>query len=457
MSPAPESFFLRFLFERLNESDIRYAVMRNYELLPNSVGGSDLDILLHPEDEEIARAVISEAIAMAGGDEIGHVNVVGFTKISAFGRGNIFEDSWWGVEIDLFYGFYFFGAAQLLSNDILSRRFRLQNEIRVLPVDLAATLGVVKELLFNDTLPPRYLAVAANAAKNNWNELQADLAPIGEPALALLRDLCLTTPNSSDIVTKSCAFRYAVLRAAFLRSPLNFLRFRFLHEWSKVSRFLNSPGMVVTVLGADGAGKSTVITAIEPVLSAATHGAFIVKHLRPGFLPPLARFKGKKAQQGGPVTDPHGSNPSGWFGSLLRVFYLMADYVMGYWLVVRPKIAKSPAIFLFDRYAYDMVLDPHRFRVALPSRIIRWFTRLAPKPDLIFCLHGSPEALAARKQELPLEEVRRQVVALKTFAATEPRAILVSTETTIEETRDQILNAIAGHCAKRTKNTLRSD
>ena len=457
MSPVPENFFLQLLFERLNVSDIRYAVMRNYEQLPSSVGGSDLDILVHPEDEDIVREVIAEAIMKAGGVEIGYMNVVGFTKISAFGRGDIFEDSWWGVEIDLFFGVYFGGVVQLLSNDILSRRFCLHNEIRVLPDDLAAILGVVKELLHNDILPPRYLAVAADAAKENWNELCADLAPIGESAIALLRDLCLSVPDSADILTKSRAFRYTVLRTAFIHSPLTFLQFRFLYEWSKVYRFMNSPGMVVAVLGTDGAGKSTIITAIEPVLSAATHGTFIVKHLRPGLLPPLARLKGKQTQQDGPVTDPHGSSPSGWLGSLLRVLYLTADYVLGYWLVVRPKISKSPTIYLFDRYTYDMALDPRRFRIALPARIIRWFIRLAPNPDLIFCLHGSPEALAARKQELPLEEVKRQVVALKAFAATEPRAILVSTETTVEETRDQILNAIAGHCAKRSRNTLRCD
>jgi hypothetical protein len=46
MTHAPEGLFLQQLFERFNESGIRYAVMRNHEPLPFSAGGSDLDIIV---------------------------------------------------------------------------------------------------------------------------------------------------------------------------------------------------------------------------------------------------------------------------------------------------------------------------------------------------------------------------------------------------------------------------
>jgi hypothetical protein len=65
---------------------------------------------------------------------------------------------------------------------------------------------------------------------------------------------------------------------------------------------------------------------------------------------------------------------------------------------------------------------------------------------LIICLHGDPEVLAARKKELPLSEVRRQVEALIAFSKKEKKAALVSTESTIDETRDLILEAIKSAC-----------
>ena len=125
--------------------------------------------------------------------------------------------------------------------------------------------------------------------------------------------------------------------------------------------------------------------------------------------------------------------------------YLSLDYVLGYWLWTRPKIAKQPTVILFDRYAYDMALDPRRFRIGLSSRISQWFAALAPKPDLIIGLHGTPEVIAARKHELTVDETRRQVQALREFASLEPRAVLVTTDTSIEETRDQVLHALMSY------------
>ncbi len=42
--------FLICLFEKLEGEHIRYAVLWNYELLPASTGGSDIDIWVHSDD-----------------------------------------------------------------------------------------------------------------------------------------------------------------------------------------------------------------------------------------------------------------------------------------------------------------------------------------------------------------------------------------------------------------------
>lgn len=441
-SGPAEGEFLECLFNTFKEMQLRYAVLRNYETLPQSANHSDLDILVHPDEEEEARAAIAETVTKNGGVIIGYAGTVGFFKVFSFGVSESDSDNWWGLRLDISVGLRYAGVAHLVDYDILRNRYSLHNGIRVLPGDLAAVLGVAKELLHNDILPSRYLAAAADAAKNRWDELCVDLSPMGEPALKLLRNLCLDSSDSPAIASKSRILRRALLRTAFERSAMAYLRLRFLHAWAKVRRIASPPGMVVVVLGPDGVGKSTIIAAIGPILSAATHGAFIVKHLRPGLLPPLAQIKGKQTASIGPVKNPHESKTSGVFGSLFRSLYLLADYILGYWLIVRPQIAKSPAIILFDRYAYDMALDPHRFRIDLRVGVLRWLTRFAPKPDLIICLHGDPALVASRKQELPVEEVTRQMQALKTFAQEEPRAVLISTEGSVLQTRDDVLRAL---------------
>lgn len=69
-------------------------------------------------------------------------------------------------------------------------------------------------------------------------------------------------------------------------------------------------------------------------------------------------------------------------------------------VVDAPSFAKQPTVLIFDRYACDMALDQRRFRIGLPHGVARWFIALAPKPDVISCLHGRPERIAAREQVL---------------------------------------------------------
>jgi thymidylate kinase len=305
-------------------------------------------------------------------------------------------------------------------------------------------LGVLKEVLNNSHIPKRYQGKAARAVQADWQRLSSALAPLGEKGLVLFRQMILAESGEADVPKQSKSLRRALVFNAFYRSPVKFIRDRFLHGWAKVRRYIRPSGAIVTVLGVDGVGKSTVINAIKPVLEDATHGALEIKHLRPGLLPPLARLKGKHSVQSGPVLEPHGSTPSGAFGSILRLAYLTADYVLGYWLLLRPTIAKSPTVILFDRYYYDMALDPRRFRLNIGRRVIKWFTLLIPKPDVVLCLHAEPEAIMARKQELPLPEITRQVNALCELAQREPRAILISTEDTVEVVRNRVLGELIG-------------
>jgi hypothetical protein len=41
---------LHSLFRALGEHRVRYAVLRNYEGLPNTIGARDIDVLVHPTD-----------------------------------------------------------------------------------------------------------------------------------------------------------------------------------------------------------------------------------------------------------------------------------------------------------------------------------------------------------------------------------------------------------------------
>ena len=124
-----------------------------------------------------------------------------------------------------------------------------------------------------------------------------------------------------------------------------------------------------------------LINALLPSLAAR---GFLVhlRHLRPGVLPPLACLKGSHAPPRGAAVDPHASAPSGPVGSLVRLGYLTLDYLLGQALVVRRELTRQGSVSIFDRYAYDIALDPRRFRIALPGWVVNCATRMVPAPDL---------------------------------------------------------------------------
>lgn len=444
-----ENTFLNILFKSFKENKIRYAVMRNYEPLPFSSGGSDLDIIINSGDEARTRMVVREAIQSAGGVPIGLAESAGFFKVYALGETLGVTRQWWGMRLDLNVGLYFRGLR--LLDEQVAWPLRFHHGISVLEDGFAGVLGVLKEVLNNEIFPDRYKKAAQMAAKDSWFEIELLLAPMGTEALTKLRAMLLSDLPAEKLQSECRLFRQVFMSHVYRQHVIKSFWARGAYEWHKVHRYLKPSGVVITILGVDGAGKSTVINAILPALNAATHNAVVVQHLRPTLLPPLARLKGKKHLPAGPVLEPHGSSPSGILGSLFRMVYLTLDYLLGYWLWTRPKIAKQPTVVIFDRYAYDMALDPRRFRIGLSSRVAGWFAALAPKPDLIICLHGDPEIIAARKGELPVEETKRQVNVLREFARHEARAVLISADTGIDETRDQVLQTLCTFLEKRAK------
>lgn len=440
ISASPETQALGLIFGRLDEEGVPYVVLRNHESLPYSSGGSDLDLLVSSQDSLRTKAIVLAALREASGWPIGVAESPGFFKIVALGRAKMGNVGWWGLCVDVNAGLFFRGHR--LLDDERPLPVRMHNGVRVLSDGLAAILGVLKEVLNNGICPLKYFGAAQRIAHENWPDVETLLAPMGLRSVAALRDLLLSTGRPQELNIECRRFRSLFLREMLYSRPVFSLATRVAYLWSKVRRYAHPPGLVMAVLGVDGAGKSTVINTLLPVLNEATHNAVVVRHLRPGCLPPLARLKGVQARCDGPVREPHASTPSGKVGSLLRLSYLTLDYILGYWIWTRPRIAKTPTVVIFDRYAYDMAFDPRRFRIGLSGRATRWFAALAPRPDLVVCLHGSTESIAARKNELSLEETQRQIEALTEFARQEPRAVLISTDTSVEETRDKVLDAL---------------
>ena len=180
----------------------------------------------------------------------------------------------------------------------------------------------------------------------------------------------------------------------------------------------------IAILGTDGAGKTTVINAVKGKLGQNGSCRIFYEHMRPNWLPALGVATGQREKGDGViVTDPHALKPSGFVGSVVRLAYYWLDYSLGYWIKTRPILKTSGQICIFDRYYYDLMIDPRRMRIELPSWILRFAFIWVPKPNLVICLGADPQVLYARKPETSLAEVSRQVKDLKQLAVKTKNAV----------------------------------
>src|SRR6266568_7375874 len=217
---------------------------------------------------------------------------------------------------------------------------------------------------------PKQSALSRMAASNGWAELLSN-----------------TESFRSELVQNSADSRFAKVALSF-RHAAHFLR-----------RMARPTGGWVAFIGPDGAGKSAVIDAIRQQFT------FAYREVRCFHLRPKALRKGTASES--VVTDPHGRPPRGLLVSITKIFFLLADYWLGYLLKMATAMRRSQ-LLIFDRYIYDLLVDNKRIRYGGPAWLLRLAARIVPRPDLVILLDAPAEIIWSRKQEVSFDEVVRQ-------------------------------------------------
>ena len=166
-------------------------------------------------------------------------------------------------------------------------------------------------------------------------------------------------------------------------------------------------GMFVVFEGADGVGKSTVMRLVVPELVRRRGLAgYLFFHWKP--------VRGNLSSDEIPADNPHdprGARPRGALACTVFLAWHWLGFALGFLKHVRPAL-RAGRLVVADRYAYDVALDPRRFRLALPGWLLALFARTLPQPDVSVLLHADPAAVRARKPELAQEEIARYQEAL---------------------------------------------
>jgi hypothetical protein len=204
-------------------------------------------------------------------------------------------------------------------------------------------------------------------------------------------------------------------------------------------RLRHPTGLVVAIVGPDGAGKSSVAEALPSTCGPLFRRSLRI-HFRPGLLPRPGAVVGKTTHD---VSQPHARVPHGRALSLALLTYYWLDVLLGHFFRVAPARVRTTLVVV-ERGFLDIAVDPTRYRLRVSPGIVRAFARLLPTPDLTVVLEARADAIAARKVELPTDEIVRQSEQWRVLA---PRSKSVWVDTS--NTRSAVLAEVRGHILER--------
>lgn len=263
------------------------------------------------------------------------------------------------------------------------------------------------------------LQTLATAPSGSWQDL---LGPVWGGQEAMRVENMARHAEWPALEQWSVAARRRLLMG-LARNPLRLVAQMAKGAGAALRRIRRPPGVMLVLMGPDGCGKSTIGAQLKVTL-ASLYAEEKTRHFhwRPGLLrPPRAWLSGP---QKAPATEvealPQGKAPYGKAVSFLRFLYFWADFVVGVPVRWRPVVAVN-GLVVVDRYFFDFLVDPLRYRLNLPAGLVRLLGRfLVPSPDLVVILDAPEDTLLARKQELPRAELSRQRAAYRQLPAELP-------------------------------------
>ena len=117
-------------------------------------------------------------------------------------------------------------------------------------------------------------------------------------------------------------------------------------------------------------------------------------------------------------------------------------------MIIRPLLARS-GLVVFDRYFHDLLADPKRYRFGGPLYLVRFMSRLVPKPDLVLILDAPLRVILSRKQEVPPEDVLSQKRAYLQLASSFPRSLVIDSTARPAQVAAQAGHAVLEYLAQR--------
>lgn len=430
------------LFDRMNALGIPYAVLRNYETLPEMPDpNGDVDILIPENQAVFFHQILKKSLGEAGGRIFFTRRRFHCTSYFIFVPGLPTFATW----IDAFTMIATRGVPWLDTGLILQDRIRHQRGFFILSPGAEAATLFMKEILAKRPLKPKYQEQIIELLKKPGSPeifKQHLSASFGEKHATSMFDLAKQS-KWDEAFQKRKEWWRILLAFTFRKEPLRQIGRFFLFFLGHVAQtfFQSCRGGIIAVLGPDGVGKTTACRNLQERLKKWPFRKALVYHGEFGVFPSLGKiyqwFLKPWKKEGINLSTRHQT------ARPLRAFIHLVYYGLEFFLAW-PFVLWGRwrgYVFIFDRYYYDFSLrSTHRWLYRLIIKII-------PRPHLIILLKAPPALIYERKQELSIVQIEDQLVE---FQKLHGNAMILSTDQSPEAIISKMEEAVASQFSQKS-------
>lgn len=414
--------FLTALFKLLNRQ-YTYAVLRNFEGLPEHNSSRDIDILILRRDLKKLKADLKE-LTLKTDNSVFYCQQDHqfFTFVAGNAQNGL-------IQLDFQYNFAWMGIDLLDERKVLTKRV-FNGKVYHLPPDLTFLPKYLYSRILGAEYPQKYHDVLEKAF--GYDKENIDF---------ILKEISLGKDFDYWEKAGKYTLRFRGFISALLHRPYRAIAALINFIWCYVSALFFRRGLLLSFSGPDGCGKTTVIEMLRERLKVNPPVLF---HFRPALLPNL----GEAAHKAGVIKEvdrnfdkPHRAKKKGVFNSLIRLAYYASDYIIGYYVKILPLRQRKRIVF-FDRYFTDIIVDSERSSIFLNCKFLTFLRHFIPKCQYNFIFKVDPETIRSRKQELEIQDMERIYTRLEYLASKDKSYYWIDNNTTPEAAVEEILNVL---------------
>ena len=443
--------FLKEFFQRLDQSDIVYCVLKNFEQLPECPG-RDVDLWI--KEEQFQKCL---KIMFAVAKDLGWEFLAASLRMRFINAGEFHFIKDMDINqvcvLDVS-PFLHWKGISYLDQRVLPKHIRTHRKgFKVASPGLEAASMIFRGALsMMGEIKEEYKPRIAECLKDDpQGFLEVTEEPFGRHNAEVI--LAAASASKWDVLGENIDyFQRTILQRALWRHPVFQIR-----QWCRYyaaiwrARFSPNHGFFMTLLGPDGAGKTTIaklLTESEAIKKLFSRQKYFYRRFEVPWKKRVQRILTTTVPKfGGEIREDGSIVPITPLKASIYAIYLALEYLTGH-LFLRWWKANT-GLVVFDRYFYDFLVFEDFARC--PWLLLRFLAKIVPRPDAIIYLKNDASTIFARKPERPIAEIERQARICESLVAELPNSFITDTSKDIYKIINSIIGIIINNLQCRNK------